>query len=64
MKKYAKSYNMFFPNRIFGILLYLVYPVLIVGSLFIERIFFDNYVILITTTVFVFIIMAYCPFVL
>lgn len=56
MKKYVKSYNMFFPNRIFGILLYLVYPVLIVGSLFIERIFFDNYVILITTTVFVFII--------
>lgn len=56
MKKYIESYHMFFPDRIFGILLYFVYPILLIGSLLIERIFFNSYIGIIVTSVLVFII--------
>lgn len=56
MKKYIESYHMFFPDKIFGILLYLIYPVLVLGSVFIEKIFFNNYISLMVTSIFVFFI--------
>ncbi|MCX4328057.1 MAG: hypothetical protein OSJ45_12285 [Lachnospiraceae bacterium] len=49
MKKCIESYHMFFPDRIFSILLYIVYPLIVWGILFIENIFVNNsYIILLT----------------
>ena len=65
MKKYIESYHMFFPDRIFGILLYLVYPLVVWALLFIESIFIDNgysYIIILTAPVIVFCIECMADF--
>ncbi len=49
MKDYIESYNMFFPNKKFRFLLYLVYPLTVWAVLYIESIFFDGNFILILT---------------
>lgn len=65
MKKYIESYHMFFPDRIFSILLYMVYPLVVWGLLFIESIFIDNgysYIIVLTAPVIVFCIECMADF--
>lgn len=49
MKDYIESYHMFFPNKKFRFLLYLVYPLTVWAVLYIESIFFDGNFILILT---------------
>lgn len=46
MKQFIKSYNMFFPDRKFGIILYMVYPVITWIVLFLINLFYNNSFIL------------------
>ncbi len=47
MKDYIESYHMFFPDRKFRFLLYILYPLAVWAGLYIESIFFDGSFILI-----------------
>lgn len=49
MKDYIESYHMFFPDKKFRFLLYLVYPLAVWALLYIESIFFDGSFILVFT---------------
>lgn len=49
MKNYIESYHMFFPDKKFRFLLYLVYPLAVWALLYIESIFFDGSFILVFT---------------
>lgn len=49
MKDYIESYHMFFPDKKFRFLLYLVYPLTVWALLYIESIFFDGSFILVFT---------------
>lgn len=49
MKSYIESYHMFFPDKKFKLLLYLVYPLAVWTGLFIESIFFDESFVIILT---------------
>lgn len=62
MKEYIESYHMFFPSKIFGILLYIVYPLAVWGLLFIESLFIDHSYVLLTVPVFIFIVECIADF--
>ncbi|MCI9079522.1 MAG: hypothetical protein HFH68_11485 [Lachnospiraceae bacterium] len=49
MKNYIESYHMFFPDKKFRFLLYLVYPITVWTILYVENIFFDGNFILALT---------------
>lgn len=62
MKDYIKSYHMFFPNKMFGILLYIVYPLAVWGLVFAENMFIKNIYVILFAPVSVFIIECIADF--